>query len=99
MNLSFYRADAGYCDFLRETDPCVPYTQDKKDTRPFVGVLLSVCGINYFAPLTSPKSKHLAMKNQVDFLKINDGVWGAINFNNMIPIHMTIPFCERHKTS
>ena len=27
------------------------------------------------------------MKNQVDFLKINGGVWGAINFNNMIPIH------------
>ena len=27
------------------------------------------------------------MKNQVDFLKINDGIWGAINFNNMIPIH------------
>lgn len=26
-------------------------------------------------------------KNQVDFLKINGGVWGAINFNNMIPIH------------
>jgi len=27
------------------------------------------------------------MKNQVDFLKINGGVWGAINLNNMIPIH------------
>ena len=27
------------------------------------------------------------MKNQIDFLKINGGTWGAINFNNMIPIH------------
>ena len=27
------------------------------------------------------------MKNQTDFLKINGGIWGAINFNNMIPIH------------
>jgi hypothetical protein len=26
------------------------------------------------------------MKNQLDFLKINGGLWGAINFNNMIPI-------------
>ena len=41
----------------------------------------------YYAPLTSPKQKHLQMKNQVDFLKINNGVWGAINFNNMLPIH------------
>ena len=27
------------------------------------------------------------MKNQKDFLKINGGIWGAINFNNMIPVH------------
>ncbi len=27
------------------------------------------------------------MKNQIDFLKIYDGIWGAINLNNMIPIH------------
>lgn len=27
------------------------------------------------------------MKNQIDFLKINGGKWGAINFNNMIPVH------------
>ena len=26
------------------------------------------------------------MKNQIDFLKIKGGEWGAINFNNMIPV-------------
>lgn len=26
------------------------------------------------------------MKNQVDFHKINRGEWGAVNFNNMIPV-------------
>jgi protein AbiQ len=87
MNLKFYRADAGYCEFLRKIDPCVPYIQDEKATRPFVGVLLTVGGLDYFAPLTSPKPKHKSMKNQVDFLRINGGEWGAINFNNMIPIH------------
>jgi len=55
MNLKFYHADAGYCDFLRQADPCVPYIQDDKNTRPFIGILLTVGGINYFAPLTSPK--------------------------------------------
>lgn len=87
MNFAFYRADAAYCDFLRRSDPCVPYTMDAKSSRPFVGIVFSVNGYNYYAPLTSPKQKHLKMKNQIDFLKINGGEWGAINFNNMIPIH------------
>ncbi|GHS90197.1 hypothetical protein AGMMS49957_15510 [Synergistales bacterium] len=89
MNLSFYRADAEYCDFLRMADPRVPYTMENKETRPFVGVLLSIGDMRYYAPLTSPKPKHAAMKNQLDFLKINGGAWGAINFNNMIPIHIS----------
>lgn len=87
MNLKFYRADEGYCEFLRKSDPCVPYVQDAKNIRPFVGILISVNRLDYFAPLTSPKPKHLNMKSQLDFMKINGGVWGAINFNNMIPIH------------
>ena len=28
------------------------------------------------------------MKNNIDFLKINRGVLGVINFNNMIPAHL-----------
>jgi len=88
MNFSFYRISADYCDFLRKADRCVPYTMEQKATRPFVGIVFSVNGYNYFAPLTSPRLKHLHMKNQVDFLKINGGVWGAINFNNMIPVHI-----------
>ncbi len=54
--------------------------------RPFIGIVFSINDYNYFAPLTSPKKKHLHMKNQLDFLKINEGKWGAINFNNMIPV-------------
>jgi len=87
MNLKFYMVDAGYCEFLRKADPCVPYLSSDKNKRPFVGIVLTVVGLDYFAPLTSPKPKHMNMKNQTDFLKINGGVWGAINFNNMIPVH------------
>lgn len=85
--LSFYIVDSAYCDFLRKTDPCVPYTMDKKARRPFVGILLEVHGVKYYAPLSSPKPKHLTMKNQVDFIKIDGGQYGVINLNNMIPIH------------
>jgi protein AbiQ len=86
MSLSFFCVEPEYCDFLRKADPCVPFTSDKKTKRPFVGILLTINAISYYAPLTSPKPKHLKMKNQLDFLKINGGLWGAINFNNMIPI-------------
>ena len=40
----------------------------------------------YFAPLSSPKPKHLKLKSKIDFLKINNGKLGAINFNNMLPV-------------
>lgn len=87
MSFSFYMVDSDYCDYLRKHDPCVPYTMDHKAIRPFVGIVFSINGFHYYAPLTSPKPKHLTMKNQIDFLKINQGEWGAINFNNMIPVH------------
>lgn len=78
--------DPDYCDHLRKTDPCIPFTMDTKMTRPFVGIVFKVNNFHYYAPLTSPKQKHLHMKNQIDFLKINGGEWGAVNFNNMIPV-------------
>ena len=59
---------------------------DIKNRRPFVGIILKINGINYFAPLSSPKEKHLNMKNNIDFIKINKGRDGVINLNNMIPI-------------
>ena len=63
---------------------------DRKAIRPFVLIVFSVNSIHYYDPLTSPKPKHLHMKSQIDFLKINSGEWETINFDNMIPVH---PFC------
>ena len=59
---------------------------DIKVKRPFIGIILKINDINYFAPLSSPKEKHKKMKNNIDFLKINNGRDGVINLNNMIPI-------------
>ena len=86
MRFSFYKVSSVYCDFLRAQEPAVPYTRADKSTRPFVGVVFELNGFNYYAPLTSPKPKHLHMKNRLDFLKINGGQWGALNFNNMLPV-------------
>lgn len=80
------RIDSKYCDYLRKFDDKVPYNYDKKQLRPFVGVLFKVNNCSYFAPLSSPKPKHIKLKNKLDFLKIDDDKLGAINFNNMLPV-------------
>lgn len=84
--LKLVKIDSKYCDYLRTFDNKVPYNYGKKEIRPFVGVLFEVANCMYFAPLSSPKPKHLKMKSKLDFLKIDDGKLGAINFNNMLPV-------------
>ncbi|MBQ8472406.1 MAG: type III toxin-antitoxin system ToxN/AbiQ family toxin [Bacilli bacterium] len=80
------KVDSKYCDYLRTFDNKVPYNAGRKDLRPFIGVLFMVSNCEYFAPLSSPKPKHKLLKNTLDLLKINDGIYGVINFNNMIPV-------------
>ena len=71
---------------MHNADAKVPIITKGVNARPFVGVVVTVGGFSYYAPLASPKRKHLTMKNQLDFLKIDGGTLGAINFNNMIPV-------------
>ncbi|MBE6140293.1 MAG: type III toxin-antitoxin system ToxN/AbiQ family toxin [Firmicutes bacterium] len=86
-SLKIVLIDQKYCDYLRKFDNKVPYNMNKKNNRPFVGILFNVNNHNYFAPLSSPKKKHLHMKNNLDFYKIDNGVLGVVNFNNMIPVN------------
>lgn len=65
----------------------MPYNAGNKELRPFIGVLFMVRKCEYFAPLSSPKPKHKNLKNTLDLLKIEKGIYGVVNFNNMIPVH------------
>jgi len=84
--LKLVQIESDYCDYLRKFDKRVPYNFGEKETRPFVGILFSVESKLYFAPISSPKIKHLKMKETIDFMKLDNGNLGAINFNNMIPV-------------
>lgn len=84
--LKLVKIDVDYCNYLRKFDDKVPYNFGKKETRPYIGVLFEVNKCLYFAPLSSPKPKHLKMKGKIDFFKIDSGRLGAINFNNMLPV-------------
>ena len=86
-NFRIVKVDCDYCDYLRKFDSKVMYNAGSKELRPFIGILFSVAGMEYFAPLSSPKTKHLNMKNNIDMIKIDSGRLGVINFNNMIPVN------------
>ncbi|MBP3635785.1 MAG: type III toxin-antitoxin system ToxN/AbiQ family toxin [Bacilli bacterium] len=86
FNLKIVKVNPNYCDYLRSFDNKVSYNNYGKELRPFIGILFKIDKCEYFAPLSSPKPKHLNMKNTIDFLKIKEGELGAVNFNNMIPV-------------
>lgn len=82
--MQFYNVTNDYINFLKKYDSKV--LDNKKEHRPYVGIVLEINDIKYYAPLSSPKPKHKHMKNSKDFWKIHQGIYGAINFNNMIPV-------------
>ncbi|OFO31008.1 phage resistance protein [Fusobacterium sp. HMSC064B11] len=86
--LKFYNIDLEYIENLQKIDNKIPDTskENKKENRKFIGILLKINGVNYVAPLSSPKEKHLSMKDGIDFIKIDNGTLGIINFNNMFPV-------------
>lgn len=85
-SLVLVRLDYNYYDYLRQFDNKVLYNKDKKELRPFKGVLFEVNKCKYFLPSSSPKPKHITMKTTLDFMKIDSGNLGTINFNNMLPV-------------
>src|SRR5690554_5615602 len=84
--LKLYVIESDYYNYIKEFDDKIIYSDNDKNKRPFIGIVLQFEEEMFFAPLASPKPKHLKMKNSLDFLKINGGELGVINFNNMIPI-------------
>ena len=89
--LNLYTMDMKYVRDLSKVDDNVMSVspQAHKQSRPFVGTVV-VCGQrSYCIPLSSPKPKHLRMKNSLDFSRIVDGkgkLIGVLNFNNMVPV-------------
>ena len=84
--LKFYIVTEEYMSYLKKYDEKVMDNRGIKNKRPYIGVLFEIDRKKYLAPLSSPKPKHLTMKNSLDFVKINQGKFGVINLNNMFPV-------------
>lgn len=69
-NLKLYYIDERYINYLRQFDKNVAY--NKKTTRPYIGIVYTYNNYNYFAPLASPKLKHLNIltQRQLIFIKL-----------------------------
>ncbi len=82
--------DEKYIQYLKKLDSKVP--NNYSEAKPFVGILLSVNGLDYIAPLTSAKPKHEKIKNSNPAsFKVFDGtsegdLLALVQLNNMIPV-------------
>ena len=83
-NFKIYYISESYINYLRQFDKNVAY--NKNITRLYIGIFYTYNNYNYFAPLSSPKPKHITINSKaIDIYKIKDGKLGVVNINNMIP--------------
>lgn len=82
--LKIYEIDKKYLSYISTFSDHVFYLKTDKSNRKYIGVILEIDNIKYFAPLSSFKPKHKKMSEGVDFIKIKD--YSVININNMIPV-------------
>ena len=85
-NIKFYEVSEDYVDYLV---PHAPHLfrnkkQGQQNSRKYIGVVLHINEMNYFAPLSSFKDKHHKMNETLDLIKIKN--YSVINLNNMFPV-------------
>ena len=83
--LRIYRVSDHYIRFISKWDSKVQY--NKNTCRPYIGVVFSFGGFKYFVPMESPKPNHVNIKPGKHIMKLDNGRYGLLGFNNMIPVH------------
>ena len=85
-NIKIYEVDSRYVDYLVPYAPHLFHNKKagQQNERKYIGVVLHINGLDYFAPLSSFKDKHYRMKETIDFIKIKN--YAVVNLNNMFPI-------------
>ena len=86
--MKLYTVDTAYIDYLKIFQPRIWENVENHRLRPYVGVILSIGKLKYYAPLSSPKPKHQKMFDRLDFIRLEHKgrLVAVINLNNMIPV-------------
>lgn len=63
--MQIFTIDDAYLTFLRQVDPKVPNSLGTgyKKEKPYVGVVLTIGGVDFLAPMSSPKPWHSKFSN------------------------------------
>lgn len=80
----FYHINEHYISYLHNVDNRVQYNKGQR--RPYIGIVLSLNGVDYYVPLESPKPNHANIKGGGPVMKLDEGRLGVMGFNNMIPV-------------
>lgn len=85
-HIKIYEIDPAYIDHLVPYAPHLFHNSKKgqANARKYIGIVLQINDMAYFAPLSSFKDKHKTMKDGIDFMKIKN--YAVINLNNMFPV-------------
>ena len=70
-NLKIYKVEDKYIRYLHSIDDKVQHNKNAK--RPYVGVVFSFGGFNYFVPMEFPKPNHSKIKSGKHILKLKNG--------------------------
>lgn len=88
--MRIYKVNIDYIKYLHSQDNKVQYstkyTDSQNENRPYVGPILSKDGISFYAPLEHPRPAHTKLKESSYLMKIDNGKYGVIGINNMIPV-------------
>lgn len=82
--LKLYQINPNYIKYLAKYQKHIFISDGDKASRKYIGIVLEINEMKYFAPLSSFKSKHKRMKESVDLVKISK--YAVININNMVPV-------------
>ena len=85
-NIKLFEVSEAYVDYLTPHAPHLFRNKQKgqQNSRKYIGVVLHIGDMDYFAPLSSFKDKHRKMSETLDFIKIKN--YSVINLNNMFPV-------------
>ena len=85
-NIKFYEISNKYISYLSPHAPHLFLNKKpgQRNERKYIGIILQVNDVDYFAPLSSFKPKHKTMAEMIDFIKVKN--YAVINLNNMFPV-------------
>lgn len=70
--MRWYIVNREYVSYLRSFDSRVENIDYGNKLKPYLGIVLKINETSYYLPVSSPKEKHLKMKNAMDFYKLQD---------------------------